>query len=355
MDHPDQELSSLSAGVEQSLSEADPANTEPFPPSEQSPENSQHDPILSPLLSSFNPLPAKLVGDSDLQSTMNQSNSAQPKSRIVGGFEIDDDPEDEEGTQDGKDEVDVYDPSMGMDFDAPTPADTPANHMPTSLDRTSQSPEQENGNSPAPVQATGSPPDADISSSTVPGASSDMHAPRAANATPSHVVPDPSTQTSPPLPHVNGSDVPGFPKSRLAHDVVGILEDRIRDDPRGDTDAYLALIDEFKNRNKQEDVRRVYEDYLKVFPFAVRAFQPLSMTNDTDKVNRLINGAPTSNLKKNMTACAQWKPSSTGHCSKSLMYHCGLCTSTTSAGETACRQVTLLGHMESSMIPSPLR
>lgn len=73
---------------------------------------------------------------------------------------------------------------------------------------------------------------------------------------------------------MNGSVTTGLPKSRLAHDVVGILEDRIKDDPRGDTAAYLELIDELKSRNKQDDVRRVYEQYLATFPLAVRPCSP---------------------------------------------------------------------------------
>ncbi|KAJ9611979.1 mRNA 3'-end-processing protein rna14 [Cladophialophora chaetospira] len=239
----------------------------PFPTSDQSPVNNQQDPIFSPTNSNLHPLPAKPADNIVSQSNTAQPLPAQPKPRIVGGFEVDD--EDEEGSQDGKDEADVYDPSEGMDFDVPTPAEAPAVEAPISLDRTSQSPEQENGNTPVPVQATGSPADADLSSFTpAPGASTDLHAPRAATATPSHALPDVPTQTSPPRLHMNGSVAPGLLKSRLAHDVVGILEDRIKDDPRGDLDAYLELIDEFKNRNKQEDVRRVYEDYLKIFPFA---------------------------------------------------------------------------------------
>ncbi|KIX10262.1 uncharacterized protein Z518_01343 [Rhinocladiella mackenziei CBS 650.93] len=190
-------------------------------------------------------------------STTSVPPPSQAQARIVGGFEVDDDPEDEEGTPDGKDEGDVYDPSIGLDFDAPTPA--PSNP----LDRTFQSPEQENGIAPVPVQATGSP--ADISSSTLPAGAD---APRAATATPSQTAPDAPAQPSPPRSHVNGSVAPGLPKSRLAHDVVGILEDRIKDDPRGDTAAYLELIDELKSRNKQDDVRRVYEQYLAVFPLA---------------------------------------------------------------------------------------
>jgi cleavage stimulation factor subunit 3 len=303
---PDREALSPSESVAQSsfsndtvtASEQLRASTQFLPPfsgSEQSPVgiDIQQDPILSQMQSNLHPLPAKPFNNSASQSTMIQPLPAQPKPRIVGGFEVDDDPEDEEEAQDEKDEADVYDPSVGLDFDVPTPADTSSNQILNSLDRTSQSPEQEIGITPAPVQATGSPADADLSSPTPAlGASTDLHAPRAATAAPSHTVPDLPTQTSPPRPHVNGSLAPGLPKSRLAHDVVGILEDRIKDDPRGDTDAYLELIDEFKTRNKQEEVRRVYEDYIKIFPFAVRTLLfPFYSTSLTG--GRRINGAPT--------------------------------------------------------------
>ena len=264
-----------------------------FPTTEQSPDDNQDDPTLSPIHSKLHRLPAKPTNKLTSQPAMTQSISAQPRPRILGGFEVDDDPEDEEEAQDEKDDLDVYDPSVNLDFDTPTPADAPSNQIPNSLDRTSQSPEQEIGITPAPVQATGSPANADFVPSTPAlGASADMHAPRAATATPSYTVPDLPTQTSPPRPHVNASLAPGLPKSRLAHDVVGILEDRIKDDPRGDIDAYLELIDEFKTRNKQEEVRRVYEDYLKVFPFAVRALLAQSYHAMLTS-RRLINGAPT--------------------------------------------------------------
>jgi cleavage stimulation factor subunit 3 len=238
-----------------------------------SPASYLQDPILSPTLSTH-PLPAKPVSVTpNNTSNMIQSPttaSLPPKPRIVGGFEVDDDePEDEEEVQDGKDEVDVYDPSVSLDIDSPAPVDDPSNQS-NLLDRNSQSPDQENGITPVPVQATGSPADADISPSTTVPLSASIDPNVAQAATPSYTAPDSSAQTSTPRPRVNGAVAAGLPKSRLAHDVVGILEDRIKDDPRGDFDAYLELIDEFKSRNKQEDVRRVFEAYLKVFPFAVR-------------------------------------------------------------------------------------
>ncbi|KAI8626210.1 hypothetical protein F5Y19DRAFT_447578 [Xylariaceae sp. FL1651] len=61
-------------------------------------------------------------------------------------------------------------------------------------------------------------------------------------------------------------------KSRLPTDVVGILEDRIQEDPKGDIDAWFALIDEQKRRHKIEDTRKVYERFLEIFPQAAEVW-----------------------------------------------------------------------------------
>ena len=63
---------------------------------------------------------------------------------------------------------------------------------------------------------------------------------------------------------------PSAPKGRLPHDRVGILEDRIQEDPRGDIPAWLDLINEHKARSRIDNTREVYERFLKVFPSAVR-------------------------------------------------------------------------------------
>ncbi|KAF8860681.1 hypothetical protein BDZ45DRAFT_587955 [Acephala macrosclerotiorum] len=67
------------------------------------------------------------------------------------------------------------------------------------------------------------------------------------------------------VPPTQGASVA---KARLPHDKTGILEDRIKEDPRGDLDAWLALIDEHRRRNKFEDARAVYERFFVVFPQA---------------------------------------------------------------------------------------
>jgi cleavage stimulation factor subunit 3 len=59
------------------------------------------------------------------------------------------------------------------------------------------------------------------------------------------------------------------PKARLPNDRTGILEDRIKEDPRGDLEAWFSLITEHRNRNKLDDARAVYERFFKIFPQAV--------------------------------------------------------------------------------------
>lgn len=60
-----------------------------------------------------------------------------------------------------------------------------------------------------------------------------------------------------------------LPKPRLPQDRIGIFEDRIAEDPRGDTEAWLSLIDEHRKRHKIEDARAVYDRFFQVFPSAV--------------------------------------------------------------------------------------
>jgi cleavage stimulation factor subunit 3 len=72
----------------------------------------------------------------------------------------------------------------------------------------------------------------------------------------------PSQSSSLPSGHI-------VPKARLPHDRVGILEDRIAEDPRGDVDAWLSLISEHRKRNKLGDARATYDRFFQVFPAAV--------------------------------------------------------------------------------------
>ena len=88
---------------------------------------------------------------------------------------------------------------------------------------------------------------------------------------PSETLPTPSVvDTRPPTKEEAATPISAAPKARLPHDKVGILEDRIKEDPRGDLDAWQNLINEHKKRGKLDDARNVYERFLIVFPSAVR-------------------------------------------------------------------------------------
>ncbi len=87
---------------------------------------------------------------------------------------------------------------------------------------------------------------------------------------PSETLPTPSAvDTRPSTKEEAAILISAAPKARLPHDKIGILEDRIKEDPRGDLDAWQNLINEHKKRGKLEDARSVYERFLVVFPSAV--------------------------------------------------------------------------------------
>lgn len=76
-------------------------------------------------------------------------------------------------------------------------------------------------------------------------------------------------QTSVPVPTSAAVQNVSIPKARLPHDKMGILEDKVKDDPKGDIEAWLSLISEYRSRHKLEEARETYERFFKVFPQAV--------------------------------------------------------------------------------------
>lgn len=54
-------------------------------------------------------------------------------------------------------------------------------------------------------------------------------------------------------------------------DQVAFFEARINEDPRGDMDAWLALIANHKQQGSLDELRKIYARFLEVFPQAVRA------------------------------------------------------------------------------------
>lgn len=204
---------------------------------------------------------------------------------------MDDDADEDEEERDDQDSVAVYEPNDGhaetygleqdMD-DAESEAATPVQH--DALDSTSKTPVQPNGLAHIPAHTNGVNVEA---SGSVPSPNATINAlspQRDSTATPMQSVTESVVEVAPAsllLNTWNTSNTafaPAVPKGRLAHDVVGILEDRIKDDPRGDVLAWLELIEELKRRNKQDEVRQLYDRFFEVFPLAVCSPSQLSVT-----------------------------------------------------------------------------
>lgn len=64
------------------------------------------------------------------------------------------------------------------------------------------------------------------------------------------------------------TDLPGSMR-QAAHDRIAAYEARVREDPRGAMDAWLALIREHRSMNDVEASRQVYDRFLLIFPQAV--------------------------------------------------------------------------------------
>lgn len=96
-------------------------------------------------------------------------------------------------------------------------------------------------------------------------------APQSATATPQPLAGASTVATAPPPPHpqANGS-VPATPTTqRLPHDKVGNLEDRIKEDPKGDLEAWRGLIAHYREKGQLDNARSVYTRFFEVFPSAV--------------------------------------------------------------------------------------
>ncbi|GAB7361272.1 hypothetical protein MBLNU230_g1332t1 [Neophaeotheca triangularis] len=80
-------------------------------------------------------------------------------------------------------------------------------------------------------------------------------------------TPQPSTQAPSVLPNqTNDAEAPAASTARLPHDKIGQLEDRIKDGPKVDIEAWFGLINHYKEKSKLDEARGVYQRMLKVFP-----------------------------------------------------------------------------------------
>jgi cleavage stimulation factor subunit 3 len=137
--------------------------------------------------------------------------------------------------------------------------------------------------SPAPekaVSATPSqpaPPKPKMSGGFIVEASDDEDEDEPAPAVPSQPQ-NPSTAT--PVATDSGLPVPptapspGAAPTIATMDPVVLLEARVKEDPRGDMDAWLNLIADHRRRSKLAEVRSVYSKFVEVFPQAVSPHPP---------------------------------------------------------------------------------
>ena len=227
-------------------------------------------PTVTSALASSHPLPQRPTPQSEGIAPPTGSNqqplSTQPRTK--GGFELDEDDVEiaqDEDDADSKDMLDVYGADDGVEEDAVTNSAVPQGL----IDSLSPSAKQANGVASIAVSQGALRGASGVDSSAALPAVADVDTQRVTTATPVPSITTIPVQAAPASENVTNLPGPVLAKGRLSHDVIGILEDRIKEDPRGDIDAWLALIEELKGRNKQEEVRKTYDRFLQIFPRCV--------------------------------------------------------------------------------------
>lgn len=188
------------------------------------------------------------------------SQSAAPRPRAIGGFVIDD--EDDDGGLAPQTASNGLLTAASSNTASPSAAHSPVSATPIpDVMLPNEAKASTNGEEVVPATDITSLTPLPSVDATVPD---EVSAPSASSLTDPLPVTAAITATS-----TNDAPTKAMPKARLPHDRVGILEDRVKEDPRGDVDAWLSLISEHRKRNKLEDARSVYERFFKMFPSAV--------------------------------------------------------------------------------------
>ncbi len=210
-----------------------------------------------------------------------------PNPKTVGGFIVDEDEEDEEqpqqqpnGTGAGTDGAATQDNVI---------ASEPSQEEVASASASAPSTAPVNGSSSLVVPAASVTTDTSSSSFTVPNIATSAPVPsfqsptdqgkqqmsatasamQSATATPQPAAS--AVVAAPPPAQQNGS-VPATPTTqRLRHDKVGQLEDRIKEDPKADTEAWRELIKHYREKGQLDNARSVFTRFFEIFPSAVSA------------------------------------------------------------------------------------
>ncbi|KAK4960353.1 mRNA 3'-end-processing protein rna14 [Elasticomyces elasticus] len=125
----------------------------------------------------------------------------------------------------------------------------------------------------APASASASTDAAVVSSSTIPAAAAAVPPELLTQQNDDEGKPPPTISTTQPptvaptpQPQANGDAVPPTPTNqRLPHDKVGRLEDRIKEDPKSDVEAWWELIQHYRDKDQLDNARSVYARMLEVW------------------------------------------------------------------------------------------
>jgi len=220
--------------------------------------------------------------------------------KAVQGVQDEEFQREEVGTRVEDDDDDDHDPSTVMTStdDAPTTNghDGSDRERPASMEeRATEEAEVKEVSSAAPSTRNSVAPSATPSATTTPAAPATTATPDLSSATPApEVLESAQAQSAPNTPVIPQASEFGAPvqaaqsqqpaqsqkavhsgkRKRLPQDLVGQLEDRIAEDPRGDLDAWLSLISEHKRKGKFDDARNVYERFFVLFPQSVSLPSP---------------------------------------------------------------------------------
>ncbi|KAG9232998.1 hypothetical protein BJ875DRAFT_485530 [Amylocarpus encephaloides] len=199
-------------------------------------------------------------------ASRSSSRASTRKRKTVGGFLADDSDDDTESAAPAQN-------SAGL---LPPPASSALNRVPSPLQASvTQQDLQEISENHSDSKDASIPPKVPSVNSSSVGQSS---------------VQAPATQL---LTSLDPSQAASLPKARLPNDKIGILEDRIKEDPRGDLEAWQTLISEHRNRDNIDDARAVYERFLKVFPQAAEmwvAWAEMELDNENRSAAEQIFG-----------------------------------------------------------------
>ncbi|EED19907.1 CFIA complex component Rna14, putative [Talaromyces stipitatus ATCC 10500] len=205
----------------------------------------------------------------------------QPKTKTIGGFVVDDDDEDEEqneGEDEDKDEAEYEPPGVLETIEHGGHISAGASEQLPYSDKNANETISTSGVSIQPLvpdMATSK----DVSNNPVSSYS--------AHNLYIEAMYGGITDSNAPTPIPLAADSAAS-RNRLPHDRIGLLEDRIKEDPRGDIRAWIELIAEHRSRNRLDNAREVYERFLKVFPSSAEQWVAyIKMESENNELQRL--------------------------------------------------------------------